>query len=246
MIRRYLDKNCKVLRNSQDLRLENECSALWLSMEERSDLDRFLRFMVSISKSLDSFLWLAFSDGAGSHRMLELKRSFGHFHVSRSDVVSRHDSFDEVGNKLYSDIAQITNKNISRFISILGRSLFGTDSALFFLPTGTLFPSKNVAKPLTDLFVKRKGMKEICEHLLNQGLMESFIEEIMSMGGLATVILRDSNMKIIVVLVGHQFGVNQISKLMESHCSVVDQKSIISETELYQMLDVGVSITVFG
>lgn len=246
MITTYHDKSCKALKSSQNLKLTDNCSALWFCVEKGSDPSSFLKFMVLILNSFIGFFWLASFGGSGSSKMLELKRSFGHWKIPKTDIVSRHDSLDESGNKLYSDVAQITDANIDTLASMLNRNLFGIDSAVFFLPDGASLNSKNVAKPLVDLLIKRNALKEIDERLLNQGWLESFIAEILSLGGIATITLRDSNMNIMVVAVGDQYTLSRLSKLLEDSTLAADWKHIVNEAEFGRILNVGVSVSAFS
>ncbi len=246
MITTYFDKGCKKLNSSQNLNLRNDCSALWFCVAKGTDPSRFLRFMASTLSSFRGYFWLAFSGGAGSPKVLELKRSFGHWSIPKADVVSRYDVMDENGNKLYSDIAQISDENIEKLAKIFNRSLFGIDSAVFFLPFGVSMPLNNIAKPLADLMVDRNAMTKIDESLLNKGLLEGFIDEIVSMDGVATVTLRDSNMSTMVAAVGNQFLLSRIVKLMEDNSPAVLWKHIGNEAEFDQLLNVGVSVTVFS
>ena len=147
---------------------------------------------------------------------------------------------------MYSDIAKIRDGNIDAFASIINRNLFGIDSAVFFLPSGDCLQSNNVAKPLTELLVKRNAMKVIDEGILNQGLVESFITKIVSMDGIATVTLRDSNMSTIVVAVGNQLALSRIAKLMECNSPEEDWKHIVNEEEFNRLLDIGISVSAFS
>jgi hypothetical protein len=246
MITTYLDKGCKALTSSLDLKLSDDCSALWFCSEKGSDLSRFLDFIVSTFSSFVGFFWFAFSGGTGSPKMLERKRSFGHWSISKGDVVSKCDSLDEKGNQFYSDIAQIKVENIDLLASILDRNLFGVDSALFFLPNDIDFPSNDLAKPLADLLIKRNGMDAVEERLLNQGLLESYIAKVISTGGIATVAVRDSNMCTMVVAVGKQFALSRIGRQLESKPSIEGWKHIINEQEFNHVLSVGVSVSAFS
>lgn len=246
MITTYFDKGCKALNSSQDLKIADDCSALWFCAEKGTDLSRFLRFIVSTFNSFVGLFWLAFSGGVGSTKILELKRSFGHWSIVKGDVLSKHDSLDENGGKLYSDIAQIADGAIDAFAAIINRNLFGIDSAIFFLPTGTPLPSNDIAKPLKDLLVKRNAMGVIDEKLLNQGLFEKFIADVVALDGIATVTLRDSNMCTMVVAVGNQFVLGRIAKSMESNSQGGGWQHINSEAEFRSLLDVGVSVSAFS
>lgn len=246
MITAYLDKGCKALKSSLDLKLSDDCSALWFCAEKGSDLSRFLGFIVTTFNSFIGYFWLAFSSGTGSPRIREKKRSFGHWSISKRDVVSQHEYLDESGNPLYSDIAKIKAENIDSLATILNRSMFGIDSALFFLPNDVDFTSNDLAKPLVDLLTKRNKMKVIEENLLNQGLLESYITEILSLGGIATVTVRDSNMCTMVVAVGNKFALSRIGTQLENRPSEADWKLVVNEQEFSHILSVGVSVAVFS
>lgn len=246
MITTYLDKGCKALNSSQDLKISNDCSALWFCVEKGSDASHFLRFMISTFNSFVGLFWLAFSGGVGSTKILDLKRSFGHWLIAKDDILARNDSLDQNGDKLYSDIAQIGDGSIDAFAAIINRNLFGIDSAVFFLPAGTSLPSNDIVKPLTDLLIKRNAMNVIDEKLLNQGFFEKFIADVVALEGIATVTLRDSNMCTMVVAVGSQFVLGRIAKSMESSSPGDGWQHINSEAEFRSLLGVGVSVSAFS
>ncbi|WP_444897338.1 hypothetical protein [Microbulbifer sp. SSSA005] len=226
--------------------MSDDYSALWFCAEKESDLSHFLGSIITTFNSFVGFFWLAFSGGTGSPKILERKRSFGHWSISNGDVVSKHDSLDEKGNPLYSDIAQIKTENIDLLAQILKRSLFGVDSALFFLPSDIDYPPNDLAKPLADLLNKRNGMEVIEESVLNQGLLEGYITEIVSIGGIATVTVRDSNMCTMVVSIGNQFALSRVSKQVESKLPEDGWKHIVNEQEFNHVLSVGVSVSAFS
>ena len=246
MITTYLDNGCKAVKTSLHLKLNDDYSALWFCAENRGDLSSFLSFIVSAFNSFRGFFWLAFSGGTGSSKIHDLKRSFGHWSVSKVDVVSKHDSLDDQGDRLYSDIAQINSGNIDALAPILDRTLFGIDSGIFFLPDYAAMPSKDLSKPLVDLLVKRNGMGMVNENLLNQGLLESYIANILAIGGVATVTVRDSNMRLMVVAIGSQFTLNRMVKMLGSKSLDPDRKHIENEKEFKNMLSIGVSISAFS
>ena len=246
MITTYLDKDCKTLKASQGLKLSDDCSALWFCAEKGDDLSCLLRFMISTFNSLSGFFWLAFSGGAGNSKILNMKRAFGQWSIPKSDVVSKHDLFDEDGNKLYSDIAQIKDGNVEAFSPIINRHLFGIDSTLFFLSDADCLLHQNVAGPLTDLLIRRNSLEVIDEELQSYGFIEDFVAEVVALGGVATITLRDSNMCTMVVAIGNQFALNRTAKSLEKNSLGSDWKHIDNEPEFISLLKVGISISALG
>ena len=246
MITTYFDKGCAVLRSSQSLALSDGCSALWFCTEKKGDLSHFLRFVSSTFCSLSGFFWLAQSGGAESPRMLDLKRSFGRWGVPKSDLVSKNEFWGANQEKNYSDIVCIRDGNIDALGRILNRNLFGVDSSIFFLPPGRGRALNNITRPLVDLLVKRNAMKVIDESLRNQGLLENFIFEVLSLSGVAFVSMRDSNMGTLMAAVGDEANLNEFLMDMQEGFKGDGWRHVVDDAEFDHILMLGVSISVFG
>lgn len=246
MIEIYSDRECRILNSTLNLKLENEYTALWFCLGKECDSSSFLEFMATAFDSYTGYFWHAFSGGTGSTKILDLKRAFGHWSIPRGDIVSMHDSLDEKGERLYSDIAQVKPDNVSALSKIFNRTLFGVDSTLFFLPVDSPLPTNTITKPLSDLLVKRNGMGSINERSLNQGYLEEYIKNIMSINGIATMTVRDSNMNTMIIAIGKHASFKAMGFLNKNGVMRSDLARPINEQVFNRKLDVGVSLAVFG
>ena len=238
----YLDKNCNKLVESQGLNLKDRYAAIWFRIEEKGDLQSFPELILSVFSSFFCFCWLASSGGSQSPKVSDIKRGFGQLSISREDVIARNELHTKDGDKLYSDVAVVKESNVELFKSFLSRALFGVDSVLFFLPKNVenIFSSKLISS-LESLIVRRLDSKEISQSLNDGDLLENYIDRVVSLDGIATVLLHDSNMSKYIIFVGDEEPIDEVwKKLGESSVQEVEEQCF------NEGLDIGVSLSVLS
>lgn len=247
MITTYHDCDCRILRSSQNLELNSSLSALWFRIDSGSDLTAFLKCMLSVFDKFSSYFWLAAHGSSPSPKIRELKRAFGIWLLPAKYVVSKFDYYDKKHEKLYSDIVQINDINSELVGALFERDLFGVDSTVFFLPANNTVPkTENIAGSLTDLLIRYYSPNKSGVDTVRHDLLEKFVEDIIKMGGISTIVLRDVNMTKFIVAVGSRDSIDQISRTLKHNTPSAEWRHEVREEEFARTLDVGVGISSFG
>jgi len=246
MIKIFYDAACSELKESQQLLLSDSYSAMWVRKADKSDLELSLKFLMRIFRGYQCYIWLASTGGYGSSKIEEFKRAFGSWSFPLQDVCFKSDIYKTDGEKIYSDIARVTEESVEHIVGIMDRQLFGVDSSLFFIKSDNIKPSvENISKYLGGLFIERDKAKDINETLLNTRLLEKYIDQVIMQNGIATIIMKDSDMNVIIVAIGVQEVINSF-KIKAQGLRKDDFGQIVDIEEISDWLKIGVSVSVLG
>ncbi len=244
MITTYLDKGCRALKDIQELELDESYSALWFGGEKSDDIQGLLSFLSSVFNSFIGLFWLASSGGYGSSKILDIKRAFGSWQVSKWDVHVKNELYEEDGGKLYSDVAKINKDTIELLAGVCNRQLFGTDSNIFFLPMDTELALLKVHdSTLGELLIKRNAALQIDKTLQDYKFIEKYVDGIVVLGGVATIVMRDANMCMSIVAVGDQLVISRLSQGLNMNCSSGIPHKSISDADFQEQLRVGIRVS---
>ena len=235
----YFDVGCENLNASQDLKLKSEYSAVWLRPERGDGIALFLEQALEVFNPLDCYFWLASTGGARSPKIVERKGAFGISAVPIQDVIHRHKIMGLNGEVLHSDIAVVRKDNSSSFVSLIERQLFGIDSIMFFLAKEKRnLIDEGVVDALEELLTMRNQLHAVTSVLHDAGLVEGFVDNIVEAGGVATVVLRDSNASMVIAAIGNQFALGRYRRRAEAQ-----SVSCIGEEAFVNQLAIGLSIS---
>ena len=241
MITAYLDGKCKELATFRVLSIDKNYSAIWFDVSQVDDIDCFLNLTVSMFSSYKGYLWLSHSGTSESLKVIEFKRAFGIWNFSREDVVFQNEIYDSTRNKCFSDVAILEESNSGLAANLLNRSLFGIDSSLFFLPKlEKEIDFSKIVNNLEKLYLKRESSNIISEEINKDFLIESYIEKVVDLRGIATITLTDANNDKYILMVSDDEIINKVWENFDA--SMVDKSN---QEEFKKRLDMGMYVSVF-
>lgn len=247
MITSFLDTGCKLLKSSQELQLGECYSAVWVRIENSDEFFAVLRAVLSMSSNGSWYCWFASHGSSSSSRVRHYQRAFGKWGISRKNLVSERDYIDHVGSTLFSDIVRVDRENIDSIYKITNGSRFGIDSNIFFIPDSkNSLVLEKAAKPLTELLMKRSAAEVLGRDASFRTLLLEYIAFVSDIDGLATVVLRDSDMRMILVAIGRGHVLDQQFQSFGGEFPSDELANPVDVLDFAKLLSMGVSISVLG